>query len=260
MEKTGRRGVCVMLDTFTIRLLGPVDVVTTSGAVGVGGRKARALLGALAVGAGHAVSIDHLQDVLWSDSPPDSADNSLQSYISHLRHLLSPEAIRRVDHSYELTVRTANIDALVFEQLVTDAAESRGNPERCREICRDALKLWRGRPFGDLADEEAFRLEAYRLDELRLVAMEMALEAELALGHADLIVGELESAVEEHPYREHLWHLLIAALAQCDRRVEALRACGRLRSELREVGLTSSEELDALEQDVLAGRIPVIAQ
>ena len=249
-----------MQDDQLIRVLGPIDVVLSSEPVAVGGRQSRALLGALAIGAGHAVSIDHLYEVLWSDDPPTSAYNTMQSYISHLRHILGSDAIVRVDHSYQLVVQTKNLDALVFERLVNDALEARESPDRCQSICREALALWRGRPFGDLADDEGFRLEAYRLDELRLVAMELSLEADLTLGHHDLVVGELESAVEEHPYRERLWYLLIAALARSDRRVEALRVCARLRDELAEVGLAPTDHLMALEQDIVAGHAPSITR
>jgi DNA-binding SARP family transcriptional activator len=87
------------------------------------------------------------------------------------------------------------------------------------------------------------------------VAMEMSLEAELTLGHHDLVVGELESAVREHPYRERLWHLLIAALTQGGRRVEALRACHEFRRALRDVGVDASVELDRLERSILDGSV-----
>ncbi len=247
-----------MQNDYTVRVLGPIDVLLPSGPVSVGGRQARALLGALAIGADHAVPMDHLYEVLWADHPPASAYSTLQSYVSHLRHLLGAEAIVRLDDSYELVADVENIDALVFERLVNAATESRGYPERCQRTCREALALWRGRPFGDLADHEAFRLEAYRLDELRLLAMELSLEADLAMGNHELAVGELESAVEENPYREHLWYLLIAALAKCGRRVEALRACTRLRDELAGVGLAPADQLNAIEQDILAGHTPSI--
>lgn len=243
-----------------IRLLGPIDVLAASGPVSVGGRQARALLGALAIGAHHAVSIDYLYQVLWGDTRPVSAYNTLQSYVSHLRHILGPEAIVRVDHSYGLMAGSEHIDALVFERLVNAAAETREYAQRCQSICREALALWRGRPFGDLADHENFRLEAYRLDELRLLAMELSLGADLALGHHELAVGELESAVEENPYREHLWHLLIEALARCGRRVEALRACTRLREELAKVGLAPADHLNSMEHDILAGQTPSAVQ
>ena len=201
-------------DGWMIRVLGPIDIVTPEGERSVGGRHARALLGALAIGVNHAVPIDHLEDVLWTGDRPASADNTLQSYVSHLRGLLGSGSIVRLDHSYRLSVNPGEIDAVRFEALLIEAAELKTAPEERSRCCREALRLWRGRPFGDLADDEAFKLETYRLEEMRLTAMEYRLEAELALDRHELIVGELESAVREHPYHERLWYLLIEALAR----------------------------------------------
>lgn len=237
----------------TVRVLGPVDVMTSDGPRSVGGAQPRAVLAALAIGAGHAVEIDQLFRTLWGDQLPDSAANTLQSYISDLRYLLGATTIKRVDHAYELDVGPDHIDAVRFERLLGEAIAAKDDPEECSRRCRDALGLWRGRPFGDLADDEPFRLEAYRLDELRLAAMELSIEADLALGNHELIVSELEVAIEEHPYREHLWYLLIEALAACGRRVEALRVCRRLRTVLAEVGVQPNDDLRALEQQILEG-------
>ena len=241
-----------MQERQLIRVLGPIDVMTPAGVITVGGRRVRALLGALVISAGHAVPIDHLRQVLWGDHPPKSADNTLQSYVSHLRRVLGVEVVLRVDHSYELEVGAHDIDARLFEELLTSATDARAEPERCRALALEALRLWRGRPFGDLADDDPFRLEAYRLDELRVTAMELSIEAELALGHHELVVGELENGVEEHPYRERLWYLLIEALERGDRRVEALRTCQRLRDVLADVGVDVGSEVAELEQRSLA--------
>ena len=239
----------------TVRVLGPVDVMTPNGPRRVGGLQARAVLATLAIGAGHAVSVDLLHQTLWGDHPPESADNTLQSYVSDLRRILGAEAIKRVDHAYELDIDPQNIDAVHFETLVGQAIVAKDDPAECLRICRVALALWRGRPFGDLAADEPFRLEAYRLDELRLVTMELGIEAELALGNHELVVSELEVAIEEHPYREHLWYLLIEALAGCGRRVEALRACRRLRRVLAEVGVQATDDLQAIEHQILEGHV-----
>ncbi len=245
-----------MRSRATIRVLGPIDVVTAGGAISVGGDRSRALLGALAVGAGHAVPRDELRETLWDDHPPPAADSTLQSYVSHLRHVLGTDAITLTDHSYELDLSAVEIDALRFEQLVRQADAARDDPAECWRLARQALALWRGRPFGDLGDVEMFRLEAYRLDELRLAAMELSIEADLAMGRHELVVGELESAVEEHPYRERLWSLLIRALASGDRRVEGLRRCAELRHLLGETGLGVSEEIIELERELLEGAPP----
>lgn len=237
-----------------VRVLGPIDVLTADGERSIGGHQPRAVLGALVIGAGHAVRIDHLQWVLWDDSPPRAAEVTLQSYVSHLRHVLGPDSIVRADHSYELSTRAVDIDALLFERLVRQADAESVTPDRCLQQTREALGLWRGAPFGELADDEAFSIEARRLEELRLAAMELGLEAELEMGRPELVVGELEAAVAENPYREHLWLLLIRALAEGDRRVEALRACRDLRRTLGRLGLGVTAELGDLEQRVVEGR------
>lgn len=233
-----------------IRVLGPIDLLTTEGERSLGGRSNREVIAALVVAGGRAVSTAQLCDVLWGDSPPRSADNSLQTYVSRLRRVLGHDTIVGTDHSYRLDVTRDQIDALRFEDLIDRACAQRDDPAVCRSLATDALALWRGDPFGDVADVEALRLETYRLDELRLVAMELILESDLALGRHELVAAELESAVEEHPYREHLWHLLIEALIAGDRRIEALQYCHRLRTTLTEAGLAPGDELERLERRI----------
>ncbi len=235
-----------------IRVLGPIDLLTESGARSIGSHHCRAVLGMLVLGAGRAVSIDRLREGLWGDSPPKSADNSLQTYVSRLRQLVGGDVIEHADHAYRLAVERDQIDALRFEDLLLQATELRSEPEPCQTLCRQALALWRGDPFGDLCDDETFRLEARRLEELRLGVMELEMEAELALGHYEIVVAELESAVEEHPYRERLWYLLIEALLRSDRRVAALRACHRLDRALGDVGLDPGDELRRIEERILS--------
>ncbi len=240
-----------MTRDVVVRVLGPIDVATASGAHPIGSRNSRALLGTLAVAAGHAVTVQQLEAAVWGDRPPPSAGNALQTYVSRLRRLVGHDRIVLEDHSYRLAVHRDEIDALRFEDLLTSATERRGQPTECVALCRDALALWRGRPFGDLADQEPFRLEAMRLEELRLAVIELALESELELGRHEIIVAELESAVHEYPYRERLWYLLVEALLRDDRRVEALRACTGLRDALNEVGLGAGDELRHLEHRIL---------
>ena len=104
-----------------IRVLGPIDLMTAAGARSVGSAMVRRLLGALVIGAGRAVSTERLQWALWGDDPPSSADSSIQTYVSRLRHLLGAETILRTDHSYRLDVERDQIDAIrAYEHLDTE--------------------------------------------------------------------------------------------------------------------------------------------
>lgn len=233
-----------------IRVLGPVDAVA-SGPLPIGGRLEKMLLAALAVSANHAVSADELSQILWGDDPPASQSNALQTYISRLRAVLGHDRITSEDHSYKLHVTRDDLDALLFESLLAEAVTVRADRSRCLALCKEALHLWRGAPFGDFADRDPFRLEAIRLDELRLFVIELQLECEIDLGHEELVVGSLEALVEEYPYRERIWHLFIAALALSGRRVDALRACNQLRAVLGEVGLEPTAEILQLEETIV---------
>jgi len=235
-----------------VRVLGPVDVVTTAGVVPIGSRLQRMVLAALAISANHTVSSDQLAQILWRDEPPPSRDNTLQTYIARLRNALGHDRISTAEeHGYELRVASDELDALVFERLANQAATARSQPDQCRGVCKRALALWRGVPFGELIDDDPFRLEAIRLDEVRLFVIELQLECELALGRSEVVVGALEALVEEYPYRERIWHLLIAALSMCGRRVEALRACDQLRAVLGEIGLVPTFEIRHLEDEIV---------
>jgi DNA-binding SARP family transcriptional activator len=247
-----KRDSAAMEGDNVIRILGPIDVLTPDGPRAVGGHHARLLLGALVLAAGRTVAVESLVSATWRAGPPRSAESAVHTYVWRLRRLLGADAIIAADHSYLLNVRRDQIDALCFEDLLVDATDARDEPKRCAASSREALALWRGPPFGELADDEVFRLEAMRLDELRLVTTELLLEAEAAMGHHEIVVAELESAVLEHPYREGMWFLLIDALRRDGRRIEALRVCREFRAILAELGVEPGEKLLAVESDLLA--------
>ena len=121
--------------------------------------------------------------------------------------------------------------------------------------------MWRGRPFGDLAEDGPLRVEAERLDELRLHALEQRFEADLSLGRAAEIVDEVEAAVSQYPYRERLWRVLMLALYHSGRQADALAAYRRARTMLDEqLGIDPSAALQALEGQILRQEVPLIAR
>ena len=105
-----------------------------------------------------------------------------------------------------------------------------------------ALELWRGPPLAEFAFEDWAQAEIRRLGELRLVAVEERIEADIELGHPADVVSELESLTTEHPLRERLWYLRMLALHRSGRTAEALQAYTTARAALDELGLEPGEQ------------------
>jgi DNA-binding SARP family transcriptional activator len=241
--------------TVELHILGPVEAFREGRPLSLGGPKQRAVLAMLLLDPGRVIPSDRLVDELWRSQPPPGAAKTLRSYMSRLRGLLSPDAtLRARGGGYVLELKRGWLDATRFEVLTEQGQDAfaRGNVAVAAESFREGLALWHGSALADVVDVETLALEGRRLDELRLLALEGRIEAELELGlHAELI-GELESLVAEHPLRERFWLQLVLALYRSERQADALAAYRRARDLLaEEFGLVPSEELQRLEQAVL---------
>src|SRR6185437_12672574 len=96
------------------------------------------------------------------------------------------------------------------------------------------------------------RPEIDRLEDLRLVAIEERIEAELALGQHDTLVPELEALTAEHPLRERLRGQQMLALYRAGRQAEALRVYSETRKRLvEELGIEPGQALKEREQAIL---------
>ncbi len=243
-----------------IRLLGPVELAIAGSTVHIGGDLPQTLLAALAVDIGHAVPVDRLIEDMWGDDPPDAVEADLQSHISRLRAFIGPSSLRAADHTYVLALEPEVVDAVRFERLVLAAERALpDDPGSALDACIAGMALWRGMPFGSLAELSFLQPAANRLLELRNSAIEIRLEADLALGRHARAIPLLETLVTEHPYRERLWYLLADALARDGRRVESLRSLRRLERVLGGAGLTPSREIRDLEQEIIDEVPPHIA-
>ena len=123
-------------------------------------------------------------------------------------------------------------------------------PHRAHALVLQPLDRGRAPPLGVLAHKEVPRPEAVRLEELRIDAMELFLEATVVTRRPELAVPALRAAVTDHPYRERLWFLLMTALSREGRRVEALRAFQDAKIVLGEAGLEPAIDLRELEQEI----------
>ncbi len=237
-----------------ISLLGPVRVERADGEVAIGAAKERSLVAALALRADRVATPAALIEALWGERPPASARKTLQTYVSNLRRALGTDFIRTEPHGYTLAVEQSAIDVYCFRARVRagEAAQRRSDPDAAAHLFAAAVELWRGEPFGALSLDTPLRAEAARLNEELLAAHDGRLTAELACGRHRGVVGELEVLTRAHPFREQLWTYLAVALYRCGRQVDALAACRRYASILRdELGLEPGPELARLEHAIL---------
>jgi WD40 repeat protein/DNA-binding SARP family transcriptional activator len=235
------------------RILGPLEVDVGGDTIPLGGPKQRAVLAHLVLRANQLVPAETLIDQIWPDEPPEKARNVIQTYVSHLRKALDPDRIQSQGPGYRLRLDPSELDAARFDALMRDAKKSLPvDPNVAVATLEDALALWRGPAFADLADQSSLLAEAARLDELRLEAQETRIEGLLAAGVQAQAIGELEAVIARHPWRESLWGLLMLAFYREGRQAEALRSYQRVREILaEELGLDPSPELVRLHRRVL---------
>ncbi len=238
------------------RLLGPIEAVRDGRSVPIGGAKQRSLLALLLLHANEVVSRDRLIDEVWTDRPPGTAGHSLDVQVSRLRKAFEPdELLLTRTGGYVLQVDPERIDARRFERLLDEGrrANAAGNPAAAREALETALALWRGGALADLAYEPFARTEVERLEELRLVAIEERIEAELALGRHDTLVPELEALDREASAPRAAAGQLMLALYRSGRQAEALRVYAETRARLVERARASSRarRCRELEQSIL---------
>ena len=207
-----------MTRRMQIRLLGHLEASVDDRPLELGGSKQRAVLAMLGLEANQMVSADRLVEGLWGEEPPASAAKMVQNYILRLRKVIAADGAAEIvtrGRAYELQIDRELIDALRFERLVAEA--TRGGSG---DAARQALALYRGEPLADIASEPFAGAEIRRLEELRLTASELAVDADLAAGrHQELLERDRRAAGREPAAR--------APARAADARAVPLRAPGR---------------------------------
>jgi YVTN family beta-propeller protein len=236
------------------RILGQLEVRNAIGDVPIAAGRQRLLLAVLLVHANQPLSSDRLIDALWGESPPATAASSLQNTVSALRKALGNGRLATEGRGYVLHVDDGELDAQRFAALSAQgsAALARSEPERAAELLTEALALWRGPAFGDLAYESAVQAAGARLHERRLTALEDRVESDLALGRHAELVPELDALVAENPLRERLRAQQMLALYRSGRQADALAAYADARRHLvEELGIEPGPALRRMERAVL---------
>jgi DNA-binding SARP family transcriptional activator len=236
------------------RILGPLEAWDGGSELSLGGFKPRTLLAVLLLHANEVVPSDRLIDELWGTGSPDDAAGALRINVSRLRKALPPDVLTTRSPGYVLQIEPDALDLTRFERLVDEGRGllARGLAADGSERLRDALSLWRGPALADFTYESFAQAAIARLEEIKLAAVELRIDADLALGRHDELVGELEGLVAEHPLREHLRTCLMTALYRSGRQAEALDAYQHARRALVDgLGIEPSAELRGLEQAIL---------
>ncbi len=205
-------------------LLGPLMVRRGGAAVPVARGKQRAVLAALLLNANQVVSVDEL-----AETQP---------------------------RGYCIRVAAGELDVSRCETLLeaARAAARDGAWDAAADRARAALGLWRGRPLADVESDLLAAREVPRLEELRLHAYEMRIDADLHLGRTGEVIAELRQLVASHPLRERLHAQLMLALYRDGRQAEALAAYSSARQILvGELGAEPGSELQEVHQRILAG-------
>ncbi|WP_281689393.1 BTAD domain-containing putative transcriptional regulator [Pseudonocardia thermophila] len=249
-----------------IRVLGSFAAEVGGEPVPLGGPRQRGVLALLVAARGQVVPVDRMAEDLWRGEPPSRALASLQAYVSNLRRLLEPgrpprtpaRLLMSAAPGYALRLPAEAVDAWRFEELL-DQARTLADPRDARARLDEALALWRGPAFAEVADEPWAAAEVARLHELRLVARELHVAAGLRLGDPAAVVPAAEGLTRDEPLREEGWRLHALALWNSGRQADALAALRRARATLAdELGLDPGPDLVALEEAILTQRTDVL--
>ena len=236
------------------RILGPIQALVDDQPAALGAPKQRGLLALLLVNRRRVMTAEQLIDGLWGEAPPASAVQSLQVYVHGLRKALGADRIETAGRGYRVVVAAEELDLDRFERALDRgrAALEAGRANDAADDLREALAVWRGPALADLPEETRRAAEAERLEELRLTALELRFDAELACGRHDAVVAELEALTAEHEYRERFLQQRMLALYRCGRQADALEVYREAREVLAEdLGLDPSPALQELERAIL---------
>jgi SARP family transcriptional regulator, regulator of embCAB operon len=250
---------------LSFKVLGTLDVVNGRRVCGPTAPRALGTLALLVLRANYVVPISSIIEELWGDSPPRSAATTAQTYIYQLRRLIDEEDCPELGKDvlvtkapgYVLRVDPDAIDLFQFQRLTTDAQAmlACGRPELAAPALRRALDMWSGAPLANVRTGPVLDGYVAALEEERIHALNLRIEADLRLGRLHELIPELQTLVAEHPYNEWYHGLLVFALARVGRRNDALSMYARTRRLLAdELGLTPCSELQRMQEAVLKNR------
>ncbi|TVR19952.1 MAG: hypothetical protein EA387_12485 [Nitriliruptor sp.] len=239
-------------DMLDVRVLGPIEVHDDGEVVVPGSRAQRVLLAAMVHARGRSVSRSELALLVWGDDPPARPDDALKSHVSRLRRALHADVITGRSAGYALTLDREQLDVHRFERGLDPAADL--------SDIDAALGLWRGRPYGELADQEHFVGEVARLTELHAQGRLRRADLLLAAHRNEEAAAAYTELIAEEPLREAAWTGLLSSLHAAGRQAEATTRARHYRELLRDVGLDPSSRYLEVEREVFTTTPPTVVR
>ncbi len=216
-----------MTQRVQIRVLGHLEASVDDHPVALGGAKQRAVLAMLGLEANRTVTRRPAdRGAVGRGAAGERGEDGPELRLAPAQARSGDDGAEIVTHGrgYELRIDRELVDACRLERLVAEAARAAEAGEPGQTRARQALALFRGEPLADVADEPFAGAEIRRLEELRLTAAELAIDADLAAGRHQEVVAEIDALLAENPLRERLHAQRMLALYRCGRQAEALEA------------------------------------
>ncbi|MCE0538579.1 winged helix-turn-helix domain-containing protein [Kineosporia rhizophila] len=247
-------------------LLGPLRLSVAGRPQRLPKGKQRSLLAALLVHANQDVAVDRLTEYVWEDDPPRRPRAVLQTYVTRLRHTLAAAhpglctAVETTADGYRLAPPSESVDLLRFRALVAQARRHNQNQDLAAEaeVLTRALSLRSGPFLSDVRSAYIQDTVVPALTEEWLSALERRSELDVVTAAPTTeLIADLRGATSTHPYRERFILLLMRALADRGRRVEALDVYASARQRFRAAfGLEPGPELRQLQVQIMRGEPP----
>ena len=201
-----------------IKVLGPTVITDRQGSpVASLSDRQRRLLAALSVDSGSVVSAERLVHRVWDDAElPDGGVRALHTRISRLRPHLAAVGVEIVTegHGYSLQV-DGDLDACRFEELVAAGREAMAEGDRLAAVSRleEAIGLWRGGAYEDVAEMDWARGEIARLEEIRTAAIEHRFAVLLDEGRHTQIVSSVRRRSSSRRGETGSWPVGVGAVS-----------------------------------------------